>query len=481
MHGLDVTGLDLEESTARDFGTRGAEPRSIASPRPGPRVNGQEGFRLRLYVGMLAADLGLLSLCFLAAAAVQSDGLVNSPLLRALPVILIAFAAIAVNSGAYSIEVLRDPRVGVKRVVNALLLSVVCFLGIAFSLKVSADFSRMTLGVGSLAGFAVLAGWRWSFGKWLGERVRWRFTNEVVLVDAVPFFPQGGEIVIFAEHIALSPSLDDPHVLDRAGKLLGGCDRVVLACPPERRTAWAKMLRGANIDVEVLAPELDRVGALRLGRFGDKSTILICCGPLGLRARLLKRTVDLAIAVPATLAALPLLLLVAAAVKLESRGPVFFKQPRVGLGNRIFNVLKFRSMRVDGSDARGARSTARNDDRVTRVGRFIRKTSLDELPQLINVLRGEMSLVGPRPHALHSTADDQLFWVIDNRYWDRHAVKPGMTGLAQVRGYRGATELRSDLTKRLHADLEYLNGWTIGRDLLIMFRTLRVLVHSRAY
>jgi lipopolysaccharide/colanic/teichoic acid biosynthesis glycosyltransferase len=144
-------------------------------------------------------------------------------------------------------------------------------------------------------------------------------------------------------------------------------------------------------------------------------------------------------------------------------------------------MLKFRSMYAGCADRAGTRSTARGDRRVTRVGGFLRRTSLDELPQLINVLRGEMSLVGPRPHALQSTAEDALFWEIDARYWDRHCVKPGITGLAQIRGYRGATEMRSDLRARLQADIEYLNGWSLGRDILILIRTARVMRHSNAF
>src|SRR5690606_20362637 len=128
------------------------------------------------------------------------------------------------------------------------------------------------------------------------------------------------------------------------------------------------------------------------------------------------------------------------------------------LGNRLFPMYKFRSMRTDQLDRGGHRSTGRHDERITRVGRFIRKTSIDELPQFLNVLLGQMSIVGPRPHALGSRAEEKLFWDIDAAYWHRHAVKPGVTGLAQVRGYRGATEKVADLSNLLQADLEYLNG-----------------------
>jgi lipopolysaccharide/colanic/teichoic acid biosynthesis glycosyltransferase len=156
-------------------------------------------------------------------------------------------------------------------------------------------------------------------------------------------------------------------------------------------------------------------------------------------------------------------------------------QQRIGRSNQLFNILKFRSMRVEACDAEGNRSTERDDDRITRVGAFIRRTSIDELPQLINVLRGDMSLVGPRPHALGSLAGDKLFWEINEQYWVRHALKPGITGLAQIRGYRGATMQREDLENRLSADLEYVHGWRLWRDISILFYTAKVLIHRNAF
>lgn len=138
-------------------------------------------------------------------------------------------------------------------------------------------------------------------------------------------------------------------------------------------------------------------------------------------------------------------------------------------------------MRTDREDSAGSRSASQTDDRVTRVGRLIRRTSIDELPQLFNVLKGDMSLVGPRPHALGSQAYDKLFWEVDGRYWQRHALKPGLTGLAQIRGLRGATDRESDLQQRLNADLEYVDGWSPWRDIGILLRTLRVVVHPRAF
>ena len=174
-------------------------------------------------------------------------------------------------------------------------------------------------------------------------------------------------------------------------------------------------------------------------------------------------------------------MLIALAIKLDSPGPVFFRQPRIGRQNRVFNVLKFRSMHVNQLDQGGRTSTSRGDPRVTRVGRFIRASSIDELPQLLNVLFGDMSVVGPRPHAVYSTAEQKLFWEIDSRYWHRHACKPGITGLAQVKGLRGATEVESDLTNRVSADLDYMANWTFTGDILIILRTFAVIFHRNAY
>ena len=138
-------------------------------------------------------------------------------------------------------------------------------------------------------------------------------------------------------------------------------------------------------------------------------------------------------------------------------------------------------MKVDHADGNGDRSASKDDDRVTRVGKFLRRTSIDELPQMFNVIRGDMSLVGPRPHAMGSLAGDKLFWEVDQRYWQRHSLRPGLTGLAQIRGLRGATDREEDLTSRLQSDLEYITGWTIWRDVQILLATASVLAHDRAF
>ena len=177
----------------------------------------------------------------------------------------------------------------------------------------------------------------------------------------------------------------------------------------------------------------------------------------------------------------PWFLLLMLLIKRDSPGPAIFAQPRVGRNNHRYQCYKLRTMHDDLADPNGNRSTARDDDRVTRIGKFLRRTSLDELPKLWNVIRGDMSLAGPRPHALGSTAEGALFWEAVPDYWTRHAMRPGITGLAQVRGLRGATITRSDIEKRVAVDLEYINSWSTWLNLKILLKTIGVVFHRNAF
>jgi lipopolysaccharide/colanic/teichoic acid biosynthesis glycosyltransferase len=168
----------------------------------------------------------------------------------------------------------------------------------------------------------------------------------------------------------------------------------------------------------------------------------------------------------------PLMLLTAIAIKLDSRGPVFFKQKRYGFNNELIEVYKFRSMYVDQCDATAIKLVQRGDTRVTRVGRFIRKTSLDELPQLINVVfKGNLSLVGPRPHAVHAKAENRLYDEAVDGYFARHRVKPGITGWAQISGWRGETDTQEKIQRRVEHDLYYIENWSVLFDLFILAKT----------
>ena len=201
--------------------------------------------------------------------------------------------------------------------------------------------------------------------------------------------------------------------------------------------------------------------------------------PLDGWSPLIKRLEDLVLASLVLVLALPVMLLVALAIRLDSPGPVLFRQKRYGYNNKLIEVFKFRSMYCDKADANAERQTTRNDDRITRVGRFIRRTSLDELPQLFNVLLGSMSMVGPRPHATATKAAGILFEDAVKEYTARHRVKPGITGWAQINGYRGETDTLEKIEKRVEFDLQYIENWSVWFDLYILFRTLPAVAFSK--
>ena len=176
------------------------------------------------------------------------------------------------------------------------------------------------------------------------------------------------------------------------------------------------------------------------------------------------------------------MLLVAATIRLTSKGPALFRQQRIGLHGRPFVMLKFRTMRDTADHAGFCQQATRRDPRVTRIGALLRRTSFDEFPQLLNVLAGSMSLVGPRPHAPGTCAAGRPFEAITRHYAARHRVIPGMTGLAQVRGWRGETDTEEKLLRRIDSDLEYIANWSLGWDLVILWRTMiTVLLMRNAY
>ncbi|WP_322041531.1 undecaprenyl-phosphate glucose phosphotransferase [Burkholderia diffusa] len=197
--------------------------------------------------------------------------------------------------------------------------------------------------------------------------------------------------------------------------------------------------------------------------------INLVASPLPRRAMLQKEIFDRLFAALALLALLPLMGVIAIAVKLSSPGPVFFKQFRKGADGREFEILKFRTMRVHVEEAGVVTQATKTDSRITRVGRFLRRTSLDELPQFVNVLRGDMSVVGPRPHAIEH---DRLYQKVVDGYIHRYRIKPGITGWAQVNGYRGETDRLEKMQKRVEYDLYYLRNWSFSLDMRIVVATI---------
>ena len=200
--------------------------------------------------------------------------------------------------------------------------------------------------------------------------------------------------------------------------------------------------------------------------------------PRGRAITPVKRAFDFVVALVIILLSIPGLLFIAMLIKLDSKGPVLFRQRRTGLNGRVFHIYKFRSMTVAEDGDRVVQARA-DDKRVTRVGRILRRTSLDEIPQILNILTGDMSFVGPRPHAM---AHDAEFSKVISDYGRRFGARPGLTGLAQVRGYRGEICRSEDLALRIISDIEYIENWSFWLDMAIFFSTVPVMFgHKKAY
>jgi exopolysaccharide biosynthesis polyprenyl glycosylphosphotransferase len=437
--------------------------------------------RIRAFTTLVLLDFLCIAASFLSAALLHGNFGANMSWLVLLAVLLPVYLITALNAHAYAAANLQDPFGAIAKGIQALVVTISAVMFVAFCVRATEGFPRVLVTVGSVFAVLAMTASRYLFVKHMGSIIGGNPFSVILICENDQPVPSGNFSVVISPESFFDPDQHDPVMYDRLAKSLESADRVIVACAAERRTAWANALKGANIQSEIVAPELSMLAPLNIGHHASTPTIIIANGPLGLFDRFIKRGFDFSLALCALFLLLPILTVIAILVKLDSPGPVFFKQIRIGRGNQMFKMLKFRSMRVIESDHAGNRSASRNDNRVTRVGKFIRRTSMDELPQLVNVLRGDMSIVGPRPHALGSRAADKLFWEVDTRYWHRHAAKPGLTGLAQIRGYRGATAFESDLRNRLQADLEYLDNWSIWRDLLIIAMTFRVLLHRNAF
>ncbi len=382
-----------------------------------------------------------------------------------------------------------------------------CFAIILFFLKMGESFSRVWLGSWFLTGLFVLIGLRLVVG-----RIVARWTAAGVLERRAVLVGGGPEAVELIRALREEPTndvricgifddRDDSRVpamkeglpkLGRIDELLefgrqAEIDMLIVALPmaAERRLVQLlKTLWVLPVDIRLSARasrlkfrprSYSYVGAVPFLDLFDK--------PIADWDNVAKACFDRVVGSILLLMFTPVMLAVALAVKLDSRGPALFRQKRYGFNNELIEVFKFRSMYVDQTDANAAKLATRNDPRVTRVGRFIRKTSLDELPQLINVaIKGNLSLVGPRPHAVQAKAADRLYEQVVDGYFARHRVKPGITGWAQVNGWRGETDTQEKLEKRVEHDLHYIENWSVIFDLYILALTpFRLLSTENAY
>lgn len=263
-------------------------------------------------------------------------------------------------------------------------------------------------------------------------------------------------------------------------------DRVIIAgfenVVPETQCLLERLTRSA-VDVTVIPSLIGLQGKLtHVNHIGTLPTIDLSLRPLSAVQLALKRAEDLVLAGIVLAITSAIFLIICIAIKLDSPGPIFFRQDREGYHYQTFRAWKFRTMFDNARDPGAVRQTSRNDSRVTRVGRWLRRLSLDELPQIINVFRGDMSLVGPRPHPLSMTTDGQSMQHALDEYSARYRLKPGITGLAQVSGCRGEIDSREKLRRRVSLDCYYIDNWSLSLDLWIILRTIALVIFdSDAY
>lgn len=396
--------------------------------------------------------------------------------------------------GLYRFEAIVRPTSRLGRMLAIYFVIFLLLVTLAFALKLSVEFSRIWAFTWLLSGAVCL-----SLGRGLARYLVYRFAQSGRLGRNVLVIGTGEQAQKLLRHLNRSKEpwsrvigIFDDRLQRTAPSLLGHpvrgnlddlvqyvrahrCDDVLVALPwtaVQRIVDIVEKLRVLPVHVGI-SPDL--VGVSFAGstysRYLGLPVLDVYDKPLAGWNYLAKALFDRVFGAIFLLLAAPAFLLIAAAIRCETPGPVFFRQYRYGFNNGLIPMLKFRSMYVHLQDDDAHTLTTANDARVTRVGGFLRRTSLDELPQLINVVRGDMSLVGPRPHALQAKAAGRLYDDVVAGYALRHKVKPGITGWAQVNGWRGETDTQEKIIKRVDHDLYYIENWSLLFDLLIILRT----------
>ena len=446
----------------------------------------------RLADGLTASLLGLV----IALAYVSDPPVVTSPLyLTALAAAGFLTLLVFEVLGLYSLPALTSILRQMPRIALGWTIAFGVIIATIFFMKIGAGLSRVWLAAWYAGGAAALIGER----LLLSTLVRGWMRQGRLYRRAVIYGANDVAAKVIAEleadadsDIRIAGIFDDRaeerHPLRIAGyPHLGGLDElvtfaretrtdiVVIALPISAEDRVAEVLRKISVlPVDIKLPA--RSSGVRFSphvysHIGRVPMIDLCDKPISDWGHVAKWLFDKTIAGVALVLLAPVMLAVAAAIKLDSRGPVLFRQKRYGFNNELIEVLKFRSMYTDRCDAAAFRLVTRDDPRVTPVGRLIRKSSLDELPQLLNVLFGDLSLVGPRPHALQAKAGTELYDAVVDGYFARHKVKPGITGWAQINGWRGETDTPEKIRMRVEHDLYYIENWSVFLDLYILLKT----------
>jgi len=450
------------------------------------------------YLAALADALAIFVVAAASAALYQIVTLGRMPEVEAATTVGLVVAAIVVVVAAQRDQYGRDgyARRGgqFSRALTAWNFAFLCALALLFATRTSAVYSRGAVGVFYFAGFLALFGVRRLLVGLVerAERAGWFAPRRVVVVgledalahNAPQVDPRADRLEIAATIVLRdSPaSLADDLALAAATVRMLRPDDVYLVLPWTRGElveacfdAFLRTPTEIHLGGEAL---LDRFREARIVTFGQSAGLGLTQPPLSRLQLAEKRAFDLVVASLALVVLAPFFVLIALAIRLESPGPALFRQTRYGFNQEPFRIFKFRSMRAH-EDGATVRAATRNDPRVTRIGAFLRRTSVDELPQLLNVLAGDMSIVGPRPQAM---AHDQLYVEHIARYARRHNVKPGITGWAQVNGLRGEIRSGEDIQARIEHDLYYVDHWSLRLDLKIVLSTAFGLFgHEKAY
>ncbi|HVV80727.1 MAG TPA: undecaprenyl-phosphate glucose phosphotransferase [Pseudolabrys sp.] len=405
----------------------------------------------------------------------------------------------------YQVQAFRGYEKQYMRLASAWSLVFLLLIGVSFFAKLGEQFSRVWLGSFYVAGLLALILFRralfllvrrWTEKGYLtlrtvivgGGDAGASVINELkrqknLGIQIIGVFDDRGDSRSGAE-IAGEPKLGRVDDLVEFGRLTR-VDLVIFALPVSAEGRILEMLKTLwvlPVDIRLAAHSAKlRFRPRSYSYIGKIPVIDVADRPIADWDVVMKWLFDKAVGVAALIALSPVMALTALAIKLDSRGPVLFKQKRYGFNNDLIEVYKFRSMRVEDSDATAAKLVTKGDPRVTRVGRFIRKTSLDELPQLFNVVfKGNLSLVGPRPHAVNAKAEARRYDEAVDGYFARHRVKPGLTGWAQINGWRGETDTHEKIQNRVEHDLYYIENWSVLFDLYILLRTPFALLNTES-
>ena len=454
-------------------------------------------FGIRLFEFMVAVVSGIVAIAVFASTIEPGSIAVYQ---RVVMVAAIAFAVLAETIGCYDIDAQFSLRLGWQRVATAWVTSALFMITLGFVLRSSDAVSRgWSLGWFAGGGGALLLA-RAASTFWVRRmKNRGTFNQRIAIFGAGPqglrladyiqthdrltitiigFFDdrRDGRIPVSANNVPVLGNLSALMSLIRDGRV----DQVIVALPWSAEARLQEVVgRLALTPVKIrLAPDLASFAFARrpVVLLGDMPVMTLFERPISGADAFIKAIEDRVLGSIILLLIAPLLVVIAIAIKLDSPGPVFFRQPREGFNNKPFHVFKFRSMFDNAAQMDAIQQASRSDPRVTRVGRILRATSLDELPQLFNVMAGDMSLIGPRPHAASTRAGGRLFSEVVASYAARHKVKPGISGWAQVCGWRGETDTEDKLVKRFEHDLYYIENWSIGFDFYILLRTVAAVI-----